>query len=132
MNSSHTLIFTDSISKDICTYEFNRFIKNSKATMFNFPGTSSHQMLHYLDVQLKDRQINTVAVHVGINDILRDSSQSSTDGLLQNKKHVFKMPQIWCEKHPYFGVSLYKQDKHWYFLDYNFLNKYTHHPFAKK
>ena len=131
MNSSHTLIFTDSISKDICTYEFNRFI-NSKATMFNFPGTSSHQMLHYLDVQLKDRQINTVAVHVGINDILRDSSQSSTDGLLQNKKHVFKMPQIWCEKHPYFGVSLYKQDKHWYFLDYNFLNKYTHHPFAKK
>ena len=34
-------------------YEFNRFIKNSKATMFNFPEASSQQMLHYLDVHLE-------------------------------------------------------------------------------
>ena len=61
-------------------------LKNSKAKIFHFPGASSHQMLHYLDVQLGDRQINTVAIHVGINDILRDSSQSSIDGLLQNIK----------------------------------------------
>ena len=73
-NSSNTLIFTDSIAKGIRMYEFNRFIKNSKAKMFSFPGASSHQMLHYLDVHLEDRQINTVVIHVGINDILRDSS----------------------------------------------------------
>ena len=53
-NSSNTLIFTDSIAKGIRMYEFNRFIKNSKATMFIFPGASSHQMLHYLDVHLED------------------------------------------------------------------------------
>ena len=70
------MIFTDSIAKRIRMYEFNRFIKNSKATMFNFPGASSHQMLHYLDVHLEDIQINTVVIHVGINDILRDNSQS--------------------------------------------------------
>ena len=51
-NSSNTLIFTDSIAKSIRMYEFNRFTKNSKATMFNFSGASSHQMLHYLDVHL--------------------------------------------------------------------------------
>ena len=54
--------------------------------MFNFPGVSYHQMLHYLDVHFEDRQINIVVIHVGINNILRDSSQSSIDGLLQNIK----------------------------------------------
>ena len=63
-------------------YEFNRFIKNSKAKMFSFPGASSHQMLHYLDVHLEDRQINT------INDILKDRNQSSIDGFLQNIKNM--------------------------------------------
>ena len=55
----HQMTFTDSIAKRIRMYEFNRFIKNSKATMFNFPGASSHQMLHYLDVHLEDIQINS-------------------------------------------------------------------------
>ena len=112
-NSSNTLIFTaKGIAKGIRMCEFNRFIKNSKAKMFSFPGASSHQMLHYLDEHLEDRQINTVVIHVGINDILRDSSQSSIDGLLQNIKNVFKMYKIWCEKYLYFGTSLYNQDKH--------------------
>ena len=79
-------------------YEFNRFIKNSKAKMFSFPGASSHQMLRYLDVHLEDRQINTVVIHVGVNDILRDSSQSSIDGLLQNIKNM----SLKCTK---FGVK---------------------------
>ena len=52
--------------------------------MFNFQGASSHQILHYLDVHLEDRQINIVVICIGINNILRDSSQSCTDGL-------------WCE-----------------------------------
>ena len=97
-NSSNTLIFTDSIAKGIRMYEFNRFVKNSKAKMFSFPGASSHQMLHYLDVHLEERQINTVVIHVGINDILRDSSQSSIDGLLQNIKNM----ALKCTK---FGVK---------------------------
>ena len=97
-NSSNTLIFTDSIAKGIRMYEFNRFIKNSKAKMFNFLGASSHQMLHYLDVHLEDRQINAVVIHVRINDILRDSSQSSIDGLLQNIKNL----SLKCKK---FGVK---------------------------
>ena len=93
-NSSNTLIFTDCIAKGILMYEFNRFIKNSKAKMFNFPGASSHQMLHYLDEHLEDRQINTVVIHVGVNDILRDSRQSSIDELLQNIKSM----SIKCKK----------------------------------
>ena len=62
-------------------YEFNRLSNNNKATMFNFAGASSHQMLHYLDVHLEDRQTEN-------NDILRDSNQSSIDGLLQYVKNM--------------------------------------------
>ena len=54
--------------------------------MFNFPDVSFLQIVHYLDVHLEDRQVNTVAIRFWINDILRDNSQSSIDGLLQNKK----------------------------------------------
>ena len=51
-------------------------------------------MLHYLDVHLEDRQVNTVAIRFRINDILRDSSQSSIDGLLQNIKMSLKCKKI--------------------------------------
>ena len=82
-NLPNTIMFTDSIANGIPMYEFNRFNKNSKTIMFNFPGASFQQMLHYLD-----RQINTVVIYVGINDILRDRSQSSIDGLLQNIQNM--------------------------------------------
>ena len=87
-NLPNTIMFTDSIANGIPMYEFNRFNKNSKTIMFNFPGASFQQMLHYLDVNLEDRQINTVVIYVGINDILRDRSQSSIDGLLQNIQNM--------------------------------------------
>ena len=85
-----SLILTDSIAKGVHMYESNRFIKNDKTTMFNFPGGSSHQMLHYLNVHLEGIRINTVAIHVGINDILSDSSQSNIHGKLQNIKICLK------------------------------------------
>ena len=75
-------------------HEFNWFIKNGKETMLNFPRPSSHKMSHYLDIHLEGRQINTDVIHNRINDILRDSSQANIDGLLQNKKYVFKMWKI--------------------------------------
>ena len=75
--------------------------------MFNFPGASSHQMLHYLDLHLEDREINTVVIHVGINDILKDSNQSSIDGLLQNIKNMsLKCKKFSVKKHWYFGKNV--------------------------
>ena len=64
----NTIIFTDSIPKAIQMHKFNRLIKNSQAKMFSFPGESSHQLLHYLDVHLRDQSIDTVIIHIGIND----------------------------------------------------------------
>ena len=59
-NSSNTLIFTDSIAKGIRMYDFNRFIKNSKAKMFSFPGASSH--LGYLNINSLRNKITDLRV----------------------------------------------------------------------
>ena len=48
----NTLIFTDSIPKGIRMYGFNKSIKNRKAKMLNFPGASSRQLLHYMDIHV--------------------------------------------------------------------------------
>ena len=40
--SSHSmLIFTDSIQKCICMYEFNSLLRDNKGQILNFPGSSS-------------------------------------------------------------------------------------------
>ena len=54
---------------------FNRLMKNRQARMFNFPGVSSHQLLHYLDVPLNGNSFDTLIIHIGINDLLTKSSR---------------------------------------------------------
>ena len=58
--------------------------------MFYFPCASSHQLLHYLDVHLKDKSIDTVIIHIGINDLLTNSSRSGMDNLIYNMKKITK------------------------------------------
>ena len=56
--------------------------------MFKFSGVSSHQLLHYLDVHLKDKSIDTVIAHIGVNDLLTNSSRSGMDNLIYNIKKI--------------------------------------------
>ena len=37
--------------------------------MLNFAGSSSNQMLHYIDIHVEDKSIDTVLLHVGVNDV---------------------------------------------------------------
>ena len=36
-------------------------------------------MLHYIDVNLEDKSIDTVFLHVGFNDLLNDNSKSNVE-----------------------------------------------------
>ena len=81
---TNTLIFTDSIPKGIRMYDFNKLIKNRKAKMLNFPGASSRQLLHYMDIHLEGIQVDTVVIHIGVNDLINYSNQSRTDSLMNN------------------------------------------------
>ena len=65
-------------------YNFNKLIKNRKAKMLNFPGASSTQLLHYMDIHLEGIQVDRVAIHIGVNDLLNYSNQSRTDSLMNN------------------------------------------------
>ena len=80
----NTLIFTDSIRKDIRMYEFNSLLKDRKAQMTNFPGFLSKEILRYIDIHIEDKSVDTAVLHVGVNNILNDNSQSNVDNLMSN------------------------------------------------
>ena len=83
------LVFTDSIQKGIQKYELNSLLRNRKTQTLNFPGSSSKQMLHDVDMHLEDKSINTIILHAGVNDFLNDNSQSNVNNLnLQNHRKI--------------------------------------------
>ena len=84
-NSRNIKIFSDSIPKGIQIKQMNQQIKNGNACIHSFPGATSHQLIHYLDGNL-DKYTDTVAIHIGIIDIL--NSASNVDGLLSNIKDI--------------------------------------------
>ena len=49
-------------------YEFDRYNKSGKATISSFPGASSQQMFHYLNIHLKSTQIKAAVIHIGTNN----------------------------------------------------------------
>ena len=82
------LIFTDSIPKGIRIGEFNSFIKNGKTKMVSFPGATSNEILHYLDVHLTNSSADAVILHVGVNDTLEDNSQLKIENLWNNLRSM--------------------------------------------
>ena len=86
----NTLIFTEKFPKGIHMYEFNSLLRSTKEKMLNFPGSSSKQMLHYIDIHLEDKSIGTVILHAGVNDLLNDNTQSNLDNLMSN---IYKIPE---------------------------------------
>ena len=94
------LIFTDSIPKGIRIREFNSFINNGKTKMVSFPGATSNEILHYLDVHLTNSSTDAVILHVGVNDLLEDNSQLKIENLGNNlrsmveKCHTFGIKNV--------------------------------------
>ena len=108
----NTIIFTDGIPKGIKMHKFNRLIKNRKPKMFYFPCASSHQLLHYLDVHVKDKSIDTLIIHIGINDLLTNSSRSCMDNLIYNIKKMFGVKRVFISGWIYtsrIDVSLFER-----------------------
>ena len=82
------LIFTDSIPKVIRIRELSSFIKNGKTKMVSFPGATSKEILHYLDVHLGNSSADAVILHVGVNDLLEDNIQSKIENLGKNLRSM--------------------------------------------
>ena len=56
--------------------------------MSNFPFASSHQLLHYLNVHLRNKFIDTVIIEICINDALTSINRSGIDNLISNIKKI--------------------------------------------
>ena len=75
-------------------------VNKPREKVFNFPGASSHQLLHYLDVHLNDKSIDAGIIEVIINDLLTKNSRSRSgmNNLTSNIKKI-------TEKCLMFGVK---------------------------
>ena len=86
-------------------YEFNSLLRNRSAKLLNFPGSSSKQMLHYIDIHLEDKSIDTVLLHVGVNNLLNDNIKSNVDNLMSNiHKIVEKCERVGVKNIFVFGL----------------------------
>ena len=56
--------------------------------MVSFPGATSKEILHYLDIHLTNSSPDAVILHVGVNDLLEDSSKSKIENLEKNLRSV--------------------------------------------
>ena len=56
--------------------------------MLNFPDALSNEILHYIDVHLKETLIDNVIVHVGVNDLLNGNSKLKRYQLIENIKKI--------------------------------------------
>ena len=65
-------------------------VNKPREKVFNFPGASSHQLLHYLDVHLNDKSIDVGIIEVIINDLLTKNSRSRSgmNNLTSNIKKI--------------------------------------------
>ena len=56
--------------------------------MVSLPGVTSKEILHYLDVHLTNFAANAAILHVGVNDLLEDNSQSKIENLGKNLRSM--------------------------------------------
>ena len=56
-------------------------------------GSTSNQLLHYLDVNLQNNNTESVILHVGVNDVLQDSTETNINSFFNN---VQEMARKYC------------------------------------
>ena len=104
-NDNHNIkIFTDSIPNGIKVKELNEQIRHGHARVHSFPGATSKQLLHYLDVNI-EHSTDTVLIHIGVNDILQ--SVSNMDRLLLNVKEMVRKCRFFGVKNMFVSGLVY-------------------------
>ena len=77
-------LFTDSILKALLMGELNRHINGGKVHLKSFPGSKANQLNHHTIPILEEHQYGAPAIHVGINDLLKEMPNNVTVGSICN------------------------------------------------
>ena len=99
------LIYTDSIPKGISIRELNSVIKIGKTKMVSFPGTTSKEILHYLDVHLTNSSADAVILHVGVKDLLEDNRRSKIENLGKNFRSKVEKSHCYGIKNLFYSAT---------------------------
>ena len=105
------MIFIDNIPKGISIGEINTFIKNGKTKMVSFPGATSKEILHYLDIHLTNSSPDAVILHVGVNDLLEDNSKSKIENLEKNLRSMVDKCHTYGVKNVFISGLVYTEYK---------------------
>ena len=68
--------------------DFNKFVRVEKAKLQCFPGATSNQLLHYLDVNLQDNNTESLMLHVRVNDVLQDRTETNINSFFKNVQEI--------------------------------------------
>ena len=93
-NENIIVIYSDSIANCYRNNKvrINNSIRSGQIRFRNSPGTTSGELLNYIDSTLAERNYDTTIVHVGINDIINDDSSTKVENLVLNlEKIVIKL-----------------------------------------
>ena len=88
-------MLSDSIPKGIRIREFNQYTTNATARLKSFPGATSKELAHCVLPTIQKESFNSALIHIGINDILKDQSDSQCESLTRN---ILEMSQK-CKQH---------------------------------
>ena len=77
-------IFSDSIPKGIRFKELNNYIRNGYAKFKVFPGATVSNLSYYAKPTLDEEKPDVVMIHVGINNLLNQPPNQSTDKIVDD------------------------------------------------
>ena len=68
--------------------DFIKFVRVGKARLQCFPYTTSNQLLHYLDVNLQDNNTESLMLHVRVNGVLQDRTETNINSFFKNVQEI--------------------------------------------
>ena len=80
-----------------------------KAKLQCFPGATSNQLLHYLDVNLQDNNTESVTLHVGVNDVLQDCTETNINSFINNFQEMAKKCRSYNVKNVFISGIVYTE-----------------------
>ena len=87
-NNRRIQIFSDSILKPINTRSFNHMCKSGRTYLRSFPGSTDRQRKYYAVPTLEESHPDTVIIHVGTNDLLKNKEVNRKDEIEKIAKDV--------------------------------------------
>ena len=101
--------FFSDIPRGTRVRDFSKFVRVGKARLQCFPYTTSNQLLHYLDVNLQDNNTESVILHVDINDVLQNSTETDINSFFNNVREMAEKFRSYNVKNVFISGLVYPE-----------------------